>query len=83
MKKSIIIVLTVVVVVALGYATYNFIIPTGLKECPDEKIVDNMPRSSRSSRSSYYIKDGARKEISAYNNAWVKSNCSVPVQNVY
>lgn len=55
-----------------------------LKECPDEMIWNKMPRTGFSNTpSSYYIKNGARTEISEYDGEWVRTNCTVPVQEVY
>ncbi len=66
-------------VVVLGYVIYYSISPKGLKECPDEKIINYMPGAPSSS---YYIKNRERREIGDYNKSWVESNCTVPVQAV-
>lgn len=61
--------------------------PGLLKECPDEMIWNKMPRVDGAPRPklppSYYVKDGARREIQEYDGEWVRINCTVPVQEVY
>jgi hypothetical protein len=58
--------------------------PGLLKECPDEMILNKMPSTGSSKvPSSYYIKDGARREIQEYDGEWVRANCTVPVKEVY
>lgn len=58
-----------------------------LKECPDEMILNKMPRVEGASRPklppSYYIKDGVRREIQEYDHEWLRNNCTIPVQEVY
>ncbi len=84
MKKTFKIVVAILVAGILGYLFYYFISSNRssdrLKECPDEKIVNEMPGSAPSS---YYVMDGVRKEINEYSSEWVKANCNVPVQKVY
>lgn len=89
MNKSLKIALIVLAVIILGGAAYYSTSSSpkgqsqvGLRECPDEKIVNRMPGPG-STQSSYYIKDGLRREISEYDAAWVASNCSVPEQQVF
>lgn len=48
--------------------------------CPDEKIINRMPGSQSSS---YYIKNGERREIFEYDDVWVQKYCVVPVQEVF
>jgi hypothetical protein len=52
-----------------------------LAGCPDKLIVNKMPGTTP--KSSYYIKDGARVEISEYDSVWVSANCDVPTEVVY
>ena len=56
----------------------------GLQECPDEMILNKMPRAEiQKMPSSYYTQDGVRREIYEYDHVWVRNNCTVPVQEVY
>ncbi len=73
----------ITIIFALGLIMYFS--PSGTKECPDEKIINEMPVLSGTSSlpSNYYIKNGQRKEISDYNKLWVKLNCKVVVNKVY
>ncbi len=55
-----------------------------LQECPDEMIINRMPSVGDSNtNNSYYIKDGARRETSEYDEVWVNMNCKLNVQEVY
>lgn len=54
----------------------------GLQSCPDEKINNRMPGPG-GAKPSYYIVNGERREIEAYDAAWVAANCTVPEQTVY
>jgi hypothetical protein len=89
MNKSLKVALVISGVVLLGVILCYFFTQAklqneqvGIKECPDEKIVNRMPGPG-SSESSYYIVDGQRREISEYDSVWVSANCTVPVQEVY
>jgi len=52
-----------------------------LAGCPDKLIINKMPGITK--KDSYYIKDGARVEISEYDSVWVSANCEVPSEVVY
>lgn len=52
-----------------------------LAGCPDKLIINKMPGIT--TNDSYYIKDGARVEISEYDSVWVSANCEVPSEIVY
>lgn len=62
--------------------------PNGLiKDCPEEKIVNKMPTISDNpieiKTNEYYIYKGKRKEISDFDNEWVKKNCDVKTTEVH
>ena len=63
-----------------------------LAGCPDKLIINKMPTiidsdsnstGKSAPQNSYYIKDGARVEISEYDSLWVSANCEVPSEVVY
>ncbi len=86
MNKTIKIIIIIVAVLILGFLAYLMFVPVAKDsmtkaDCPDEKIINRMPGTSP--QSSYYIKDGERKEISDYDESWVLANCTVPVQEVF
>ena len=63
-----------------------------LAGCPDQLIINKMPTiidpdtksdGKSTQQNSYYIKDGARVEISEYDSIWVSANCEVPTEVVY
>jgi len=86
MKKSVKITLCVLVVVVIAAAvSYGIYRPSiSPQECPDEKIINRMPSVGASSiPSTYYIQDGARREVSEYDADWVSTNCTVPESIVY
>ncbi len=64
----------------------------GLRVCPEEMIVNEMPGIDRSGetesdidpmRTSYYILGGERREIDEFDTAYIAENCTVPVSSVY
>ncbi len=67
----------------------------GLKVCPEEMVVNEMPGPDRSgenadadtndipTRSSYYVLKGERREVDEFNTAWVAENCYVPVTSAH
>ena len=82
--KNLLIVATIFILAGAGYyyyQNYNGNEPSKITECPDEKIINRMPGTSP--ESSYYIKNGERKEISDYDSNLVQNNCNVPSQVVY
>ncbi|MES2470776.1 MAG: hypothetical protein V4526_00910 [Patescibacteria group bacterium] len=83
MKKALTIIGIIIVIAAAYYAYIYFALgnDSKLHECPDEMIVNKMPGTSP--QSSYYIKNGERREISDYDAGWVKRNCTVPTQEVF
>lgn len=56
-----------------------------IQDCPDEKIINRMPRvGEKTSPSEYYIYKGERKEITDFDQEWLKKNCpDIKVQEVY
>lgn len=56
-----------------------------IQDCPDEKIINRMPQvGGQGSPSEYYIYKGERKEITDFDQEWLKKNCpSIRVQEVY
>lgn len=89
MNKFLLFILAIIVIAILALVSgdRNPAFPTqtqgGLKDCPDEKIINRMPGPVSSETKEYYIKGGERKEISEYDNVWVTANCTVPTQEVY
>ncbi len=86
MNKTVKIITVIVVLLILGFLAYGMFVPVAKDsmtkaDCPDEKIINKMPGTSP--QSSYYIKDGVRKEISDYDESWVLANCTVPEQEVF
>lgn len=82
--KTILTIIGILIVLAAGYYAYMYFAlgnDSLLRDCPDEMIINKMPGTSP--QSSYYIKDGARKEIAEYDAEWVSNNCVVPVQEVF
>jgi len=60
----------------------------GLQFCPDEWIDNQMPTtielgSEMPTRRDYYRADGVRREISEFDENWVKENCDLERQIVY
>jgi hypothetical protein len=56
----------------------------GYRTCPDEWIVNRMPRTSGdTSIKEYYIIDGARWEIAQFDRQWVERTCQLAPQYVY
>jgi len=85
MNKFLLAILAFVIIAILALVTGDREPPyanRAIQSCPDEKIINKMPGPG-SGDSSYYIKDGVRKEIIHYDAAWVAANCNVPVQEVY
>jgi len=63
---------------------------TKLQTCPDEMIDNQMPRVvfddaslANANNTKYYILDGERRELSEFDEDWVKENCKVKIQTVY
>jgi hypothetical protein len=60
---------------------------TGLKNCPETKIVNRMPMvidpRQEPPINSYFILDGARRELSEFDLSWVESSCEVFIQEVF
>lgn len=61
---------------------------TGLRSCPSEKIINKTPivcvkAPCDVSNTDYYIYNGARKEISDFDQNWVQNNCSIKETIVY
>ncbi|MDP3962845.1 MAG: hypothetical protein Q8Q03_03195 [bacterium] len=88
MHKFLLFVLAIIVIAILAIVSgdRNPAFPTqtqGLRDCPNEKIINRMPGPGSTGASEYYVKDGTRREISEYDNNWVMANCNVPVQEVY
>ncbi|WP_277111154.1 hypothetical protein [Chryseobacterium taklimakanense] len=56
-----------------------------IQDCPDEKIINKMPQvGGQGLPSEYYIYKGERKEITDFDQEWLKKNCpSIRVQEVY
>lgn len=56
-----------------------------IQDCPDEKIINKMPQvGGQGLPSEYYIYKGERKEITDFDQEWLKKNCpSIKVQEVY
>lgn len=56
-----------------------------IQDCPDEKIINRMPKvGGQGSPSEYYIYKGERKEIADFDQEWLKKNCpEIKVQEVY
>ncbi|MES3030823.1 MAG: hypothetical protein V4697_00205 [Patescibacteria group bacterium] len=82
--KKLLIIIGVIILLVAGYFAYMYWAlgnDSLLHECPDEMIVNRMPGTEP--QSSYYIKNGERKEIADYDASWVKNNCTVPTQEVF
>jgi peptidoglycan hydrolase-like protein with peptidoglycan-binding domain len=61
-----------------------------LKACPEEKIENIIPGSSRyhftatvATTTGYYIYKGERREVKEFDAKWVKANCTFPINIVY
>lgn len=56
-----------------------------IQDCPEAKIINRMPTIGESSKpSEYYIYQGKRKELSDFDQNWVKKNCpNLKVETVY
>lgn len=54
-----------------------------VRSCPDEWIENRMPGPISNEPKEYYIVDGERRELSDYDNAWVRANCDLEKQVVY
>ncbi|MFC7774148.1 hypothetical protein [Flavobacterium sp. GCM10027622] len=55
-----------------------------IQDCPDEKIVNNMPSVGGTNEvKEYYIYKGKRKEIKDFDAKWVAQNCTVKTAEVY
>lgn len=55
-----------------------------IQDCPDEKIINKMPSIGNSLPNEYLIYKGERKEISEFDEEWLKKNCpNIKVQEVY
>ena len=78
MKKILIIVGVVIIAGAVYFFTRD---SAPIAVCPDELIVNEMPGPGMEAEA-YYIQDGKRVEVTAYDSAWVEENCEVPVQTV-
>ncbi len=58
---------------------------TKIQDCPEVKIINKMPTIGESSTPrEYYIYKGERKELSDFDNNWLKTNCpNIKVEEVY
>ncbi len=56
-----------------------------LQVCPEELIIDGMPRGGKSDLpNQYYIYQGMRREVKDFDSAWVNKNCqSMKITKVY
>lgn len=56
-----------------------------IQDCPDEKIINKMPAAGEHSfPTEYYIYKGQRKELTDFDQEWIKKNCpNIPVQEVF
>lgn len=58
-----------------------------IRDCPDEKIVDKMPRIIQEGRknepNAYFIYKGERKELTDFDLDWVNKNCAVRETEVH
>ena len=57
-----------------------------LRICPQEWIVNRMPGVSpdrRPRRDAYFILNGKRREMSAFDMTWVRRHCRLRPQSVY
>jgi len=61
-----------------------------LKACPEEKIENIQPASSKyhytataGTTTGYYIFKGERREVKEFDASWVSKNCTFPVNIVY
>ncbi len=56
-----------------------------IQDCPETKIINRMPTVGVSAKpSEYYIYKGARREITEFDQEWVKRNCpNLQVEEVY
>ncbi|MFT5360101.1 MAG: hypothetical protein ACI88L_000583 [Candidatus Paceibacteria bacterium] len=74
-----------VIILVISFSNSNSGESLLTQECPDELIVDNMPYAGppEENISSYYIKDGSRRELAEFDGEWVSQNCSVPETVVY
>ena len=55
-----------------------------LKVCPDEWVQDDMPTVMGLPKDrQYYILEGKRRELSEFENEWIKNNCDLEKQIVY
>lgn len=60
---------------------------TLIQDCPDEKIVNKMPMVQTDDKStksnSYYIYKGERRELTEFDEKWLKENCTIEETVVY
>ncbi len=91
-KKTILILIAVVIVIAIVLIFQKSTNKHGLRTCPEEMIVNEMPGIDRSgqtvdekipTRSSYYILNGERKEVDEFDTVYIAENCTVPVTSAY
>lgn len=56
-----------------------------IQDCPDEKIINKMPVVGESNiPREYYIYKGERKELTDFDEQWLKKNCpNIKVQEVF
>lgn len=66
-------------------STFKFFAETAkLKTCPNSWIQNDMPAVKGSPESrQYYILKEQRKELSEFDNDWVKKNCKLQLETVY
>ncbi len=92
-KKSLVLLILVIILLIIGICLFKKTSnKQGLRVCPEEMIVNEMPGIDRSgqtvddktpSRSSYYILGGERKEVDEFDTAYIAENCTVPVTSAY
>lgn len=55
-----------------------------LRACPEEWIDNQMPTvGTPPARRDYYIYQGVRREVSEFDEMWVRENCKLEKQTVY
>lgn len=55
-----------------------------IQDCPEEKIVNNMPTvGDDKTPKEYYIYKGERKEIKEFDANWIAKNCTVKTSVVH
>lgn len=58
-----------------------------IRDCPDEKIVDKMPKiiaeGEANMPNTYFIYQGERKELTDFDLDWVNENCNVEETEVH